>query len=145
MPHFRYSREVGYPRPGLFDIVADVERYPEFMPGWVDARVVEREGDTQTVEQTLGGFGLSWTFRTRVTLTPPEECRIESRDGPFEHLFERWRFQETAPRRTLVSFEADYRLRGWHRRQLARLTFREGFRQALRAFERRADAKLGHQ
>lgn len=143
MAGFSYQRQVPYTREGLFDIVADVERYPDFLPGWRDARILDRHGDELTVRQTLGLAGLRWTFHTRVTLHPPRECLIETDERPFRHLFERWRFEALEERRTLVTFEADYELRDWAMRRFAALTFRHGFRQALHAFERRARARLG--
>lgn len=142
MPQFHYQRQVPFPAEPVFDLVADVERYPRFLPGWREARVVERRDDVLTVEQTLGGWGFSWRFRTRATLDRPWQIRIETREHPFEHLLQIWRFSPVDEVNTLVSLEADYALADLPLRGLVTAVFDRGFRQTLDAFESRAHELL---
>lgn len=142
MPQFQYQRQVPFPAEAVFDLVADVERYPRFLPGWREARVVERRDDVLTVEQTLGGWGFSWRFRTRATLDRPRQIRIETREHPFEHLLQIWRFRPVDEANTLVSLEADYALASLPLHGLATAVFDRGFRQTLDAFESRAHELL---
>lgn len=143
MPEFSYERRLPYPREPVFDLVADVERYPEFLPGWRSSRIVDRSGDRLTVEQTLGGRGFQWRFRTTAALDRPAGIRIETREHPFEFLDQRWRFEAVGDHATRVTLDAAYELRGLPLRRLVALVFDEGFRRTLRAFEARARDKLG--
>lgn len=142
MPRFRYQRQVPYAAGRVFDLVADVERYPQFLPGWQQARIVARQGDVLTVEQSLGGWGFSWRFRTRATFERPTRIRIETREHPFEHLLQVWRFEPAGEDSTLVTLEADYELRDLPLRSVLAVVFDQGFRQTLDAFEARAHELL---
>lgn len=143
MSRFEYERLLPYPCPAVFDLVADVERYPEFLPGCRDARILRREGDLLVVEQELGLRGWSWRFRTHARLERPHRITIRTREAPFDHLHQVWRFGEEAAERTRLSLEVDYRLRNALLRQLATGLFEEGFRRTLEAFEQRARERLG--
>lgn len=138
MPQFRYQRKVPFPAASVFDMVADVERYPLFLPGWRHARIIDRRDDVMTVEQTLGGWGVSWRFRTRATLDKPELIRVETTEHPFEHLLQLWRFKPMDDDNTLVSLDADYALGDLPVRGLLMRVFDQCFRESIDAFERRA-------
>lgn len=142
MPRFEFERRLAYPRAAVFDLVADVERYPEFVPGCREASILRREGDELVVEQELGMRGWSWRFRTHARLERPHRITIETREEPFEHLHEVWRFEEAADARTRVVLEVNYALRSPLLRALATGLFDDGFRRTLEAFERRARERL---
>lgn len=141
MSRFEYERLIPYPCAAVFDLVADVEQYPQFVPGCLAARIVRREGELLVVDQELGLRAWSWRFRTHARLERPHRITIETREDPFDHLHQVWRFSE-ASGGTRVALEVDYALRSPLVRQLATGLFDEGFRQTLRAFERRAHERL---
>lgn len=138
MPHFRHQRRLPYPREAVFDLVADVESYPEFLPGWREARIIERKGDILHVEQVLGAMGLTFRFRTRATLKRPDSIRIETRDHPFRYLEQFWRFKALEKLATLATLEADYAIGNLPLRFMLTGFFDLGFKQTLQAFEGRA-------
>lgn len=142
MPQFTYQRPVPFAAAPVFDIVADVERYPLFLPGWRRARILERHDNVLTVTQTLGGWGYSWDFRTRAVLDRPELIRIETREHPFKHLSQLWRFKPIDEHHTLVSLEADYALADLPLRGLLTAVFDRGIGQTLDAFEKRVHELL---
>lgn len=142
MPKFNYQRRVPFPAGPVFDIVADVERYPLFLPGWRRARILERHDNVFTVEQTLGGLGFSWEFRTRAVFDRPDLIRIESGEHPFRHLSQVWRFKPVDEHHTLVSLEADFALADLALRGLLTTVFERGIGQTLDAFEKRAHELL---
>lgn len=144
MPHFQYQRRVPYSAEPVFDLVADVESYPRFLPGWRQARITDRRDNVLTVEQTLGGWGFSWRFRTWATLDRPRQIRIETTEHPFRHLLQIWRFSPVDQAGTIISLEADYRLADLPLRGLVTAVFDRGFRQTLDAFEARAHELLDH-
>ncbi len=76
----------------VFSIVADVESYPQFVPGCVTARILER-GTKQWTVDNLFGFGPARTrFRSIAELDPPAALTISSRDGPWREFRVQWRF-----------------------------------------------------
>lgn len=77
----------------LFDLVADIERYPEFIPGCWAARITHREAGTLTVHQRLGLGALSLEFSSQAKLERPRNIHICATDGPFEHLSIDWSFR----------------------------------------------------
>lgn len=142
MPQFTYQRRVPFAAAPVFDIVADVERYPLFLPGWQRARILERHDNVLTVAQRLGGWGFNWDFRTRALLERPELIRIETKEHPFKHLYQLWRFKPIDEHHTLVSLEADFALADMALRSLLTTVFERGIGQTLDAFEKRAQELL---
>ncbi len=76
----------------MFDLVADIERYHEFLPGWSPARITQREGNFLTVLQQIDLGVVQLAFESRAELQRPEQLRISSEAGPFRDLLLDWRF-----------------------------------------------------
>ena len=81
MTRHREERMVRTPRAVLFDIVADVERYPEFLPMWRQVRIRQRRGNTYYTDQEIGLGPIRERFMTRTVLAPPEAIEITSEDA----------------------------------------------------------------
>lgn len=100
MPQFETHRPVPHTPDQMFDLVADVERYPEFLP-LCDALVIrnrkERDGKVLLVaDMTVGYKAIRETFTTQVLLNKAERAiDVKYIDGPFKYLDNRWRFQPT--------------------------------------------------
>ena len=144
MPSFETSRRVPFTATQMFDVVADVERYPQFLPlceGLV-VRARERQGTESVLVATMTvGYGaIRESFTSRVTLRPEQgEIRVAYLDGPFSHLDNRWRFQD-ADGGSRVDFFIDY---AFSSRMLALLmgaVFDRAVRKYTSAFEARAHA-----
>jgi len=86
-----------YSSAQIFDLVADIERYPEFLNGCVEARVLSDDGHTVTARLGLSRAGLSHSFVTRNTMVPHDQIELALVDGPFEHFEGRWSFTALAP------------------------------------------------
>jgi coenzyme Q-binding protein COQ10 len=95
----------------LFDIAADIEHYPQFVPGWTSARIVERHGDTLNVEQVVGFGPACLEFYSTAVLSRPKRLEIRSTDMPFERLSLLWLFTTLPLRGCLVRLAADFVLR----------------------------------
>lgn len=90
---------IWYSAQEMFDLVADVDRYPDFLP-WCDrARVVERDEAGMKAEVGISFGGIRQTFTTRNEHTPPREIRLKLVSGPFSSLEGRWQFLPVAPGR----------------------------------------------
>jgi coenzyme Q-binding protein COQ10 len=126
----------------LFDLVADVPRYPEFLPWCMAARVRRREAPNVEIDELAIGFGLFHEkFVSRVVLTSddPDGLRIETIgiEGPFRTLSSRWKFQPH-PGGTLIDFSLEFEFRSRLLQHTVRMLFAEAVKRMVAAFEARA-------
>lgn len=104
MTSIERSALVPYSAEQMFRLVDDIERYPAFMQGCIDARVLERTESEVIGELTLGKAGIRRSFSTRNHLQPPHRMEMELVEGPFSDFSAIWTFDvlsETACRVTL--------------------------------------------
>ncbi len=146
MPSFRNERRVRHRAEQMFDLVADIESYPEFVPLCTHARVRNRRPDAHGRETLLSEMSVGYkmireTFTTRVVLDKPRlRILVEYIDGPFSHLENIWTFRDEAETgRSLVSFFIDYEFRSRTLGVLMGSMFDAAFRKFSQAFEERAD------
>lgn len=96
MPTHTVSRLLPWTCSQLFDLAADVEHYPDFIPGWREVRILERSGDRLKVEQCLGLGPVQHCFTSEALLERPRRVVVSSRHGPFRTLQIEWRFNPDA-------------------------------------------------
>ena len=126
----------------LFDLVADVPRYPEFLPWCTAARVRKKEGPNVEIDEIAIGFGpFHEKFVSRVGLTPddPEGPGIETTgmEGPFRALTSRWQFRPH-PTGTEIVFSLEFEFRSRLLQHTVRVLFAEAVKRMVAAFEARA-------
>ena len=126
----------------IFQIVADVHRYPEFLPWCVGARILTRDEGKLTADLTIGFKMFRETFRSEVTLERPEKVEVRYLDGPFRYLNNTWRLK-AVPGGTEVDFFVDFEFRSKLLQAVIGTVFNEAVRMMVRAFERRAMALYG--
>ncbi len=147
MPQFSDKRRVRHAAAEMFDLVADVERYPEFVP-MCEALTVrsrrERDGRTALVaDMTVGYKAIRETFTTQVLLKPDEKAiDVKYIDGPFKYLSNAWRF-EPADGGCNVCFFIDYEFKSRILGAVMGAMFDRAFRMFSEAFEKRADVIYG--
>ena len=141
------TRRLSYTAAEMFDLVADVACYPEFLP-WTAAAHVRSVEDHGEFKEMLADLQISFklfreSFGSRVRLWETER-RIETSylSGPFKRMDSTWRFRD-APGGCEVSFETDFEFRNRLLQAAAGVFFHEAMRQVVRAFERRAAALYG--
>lgn len=110
MPEFRVTRIVDRPRDLVFAVIADVERYSEFVPGFSDAQSRRTGEGTLEVMQRVGFKSLTVSFRSIARLEPPERIRIHSHDWPFRQLSQEWLLDEIGDGTTRVVLSTRYAL-----------------------------------
>ena len=131
----------------MYDLVADIERYPEFLPWTAAARIRARRdaGDHQLVEADLViSFKVfRERFGSRVRLWPGRR-RIETEylDGPFRYLHSHWQFTDCA-QGCEVDFAVDFEFRNAVLQKVIGVVFNEAMARIVRAFEARAEALYG--
>jgi coenzyme Q-binding protein COQ10 len=137
MPTHAEKRILRYTPEQLFDMVADVRRYPEFLPWCVGARVISRDGDELVADLTIGFKMFRESFRSEVTLERPNHVHVRYLNGPFRYLNNHWRFHPH-PLGTEVDFFVDFEFRSRLLQAVIGTVFNEAVRLMVRAFERRA-------
>jgi coenzyme Q-binding protein COQ10 len=130
MPTHAERKILRYTPEQLFDLVADVRRYPEFLPWCVGARVLSREEQELVADLTIGFKMFRETFRSQVTLDRPGHVHVR-------YLNNHWRFNPHS-HGTEVDFFVDFEFRSRLLQAVIGTVFNEAVRLMVRAFERRA-------
>lgn len=141
MPRHNETRHLPYTPEQMFDLVADVQSYDQFLP-WVSAIRVRSNSQTEMVADMIVGFkGLRETFTSRVRKVRPESVHVDYLDGPLKHLSNDWAFRSDGKGGVLVDFEVDFAFKNRLFEAIAGQMFDIALRKMIGAFEERA-AKL---
>lgn len=143
MPGVHEIRRLPYSAEQMFDLVADVGRYAEFLP-WVVATRVKSDSETEMVADMLVGFNaLREKFTSRVEKRRPEEIRVHYVDGPLRDLDNVWVFRSLGADACEVEFSVNFTFRNILFEKLAGQYFDRAFRKMVAAFETRAAELYG--
>jgi len=143
MPHHAETRHLPWTPEQVFDLVADIERYPQFLP-WIQAlRIVRRDGHVLTADMVIGFKMVRERFTSRVALTRPERIHVDYVSGPLKYLKNDWSFRSAPEGGCLVDFSVDFEFKSRMFERLAGIFFHEAFRRMVGAFETRAAAVYG--
>jgi len=146
MPTHAEKRVLPYRPEQLFNLVADIERYPEFLPWCVACRVRERDGEVIWGDLMVGFKVFRETFSSKVTLHRPGRIDVEYVDGPFRYLNNHWLFEPVEDgTATEIDFYIDFEFRSRMLQAVAGAVFNEAVRRMVSAFEARAHAVYGEQ
>ena len=149
MPRFSNKRRVQHRADQMFDLVADVERYPEFVPLCQALKIRQRKPNPDGTETVVADMTVSFklvreSFRGRVTLDKPKlQILVEYLQGPFSHMQNRWTFKPTGEQSCEIEFYIDYEFRSRMLGMLMGSMFDAAFRRFATAFETRADRVCG--
>jgi len=149
MSQFSTTRRVRHSATNMFDLVADVERYPEFVPLCRELKLRERRAAEAGTEVVIADMTVAYkfvheSFRSRVTLDKPNlQILVEYLEGPFSHLENRWSFRPTGEKSCEVEFFIAYEFRSRALGLLMGSMFDAAFHRFATAFERRADCVYG--
>jgi coenzyme Q-binding protein COQ10 len=153
MPQFSAKRRVPYSASRMFDLVANVEEYPEFVPLCTAMRVLSRQEKKQgegsgisvvVAEMTIAYKLIRQTFTSRVTLDRSNlEILVDYLKGPFTHMRTRWVFHAFGDDACDVEFFTEYEFRSRTFAALMGAMFDAVFRRMVSAFEKRAAALYG--
>jgi coenzyme Q-binding protein COQ10 len=140
VPSHRERRELPYSPEQMFDLVADVARYGEFLP-WVAGVRVRSDSEHEMVADLIVGFkGLRERFTSRVNKHRPDHIHVDYLDGPLRHLSNEWRFERKTDGGSIVDFTVDFAFRNSLFERLAGQVFDRALRKMTQAFEERANA-----
>ena len=152
MRRFETTHTVGHSAREMFDLVVDVERYPEFMPLCESLSVIShnRQGamDIIVADMAVGYKSISETFRSRVEANHDKlEVMVRYIEGPISHLENRWRFTDAPPESSgqgsEIDFFLEYEFRNLALQMLMGTMFDKAFSKFVSAFETRATQVYG--
>ena len=143
MPTHAEVKTLPYTPEQMFDLVADIDRYPDFLPWCLDANVWERNENEVLADLVIGYGPVREKFTSRVTLERPGHIHVEYLKGPMKHLSNHWRFLPHNPDACVVDFFVDFEFRNPILRQLMGVFFNEAVRRMVSAFEARAKQLYG--
>jgi coenzyme Q-binding protein COQ10 len=148
MPKYTTERRVGHSAADMFDLVADVESYPCFVPLCerlaVRGRTTANDKHILVADMTISFKLFRETFTSRVTLDRPGlKIAATYLDGPFRHLDNRWSFDPLSENASIVRFSIDYEFRSRTLSAVMGTVFDRAFRKFADAFETRADEVYG--
>jgi len=149
MPKFNSRRLVNHSAPQMFDLVADVERYPEFVPLCSALKVRQRTAKPDGTEIIICDMTVSFklvreAFTSRVTLDRANlKILVEYLQGPFSNLENRWTFEPKSETSCDVGFYLAYEFKSRMLAMLMGTMFDTAFKRFAAAFEKRADMIYG--
>ena len=147
MPTHAETKTVAYTPEQLFDLVADVDKYPAFLPWCVAAKVRSRTAEEEIADLTIGFGPFRESFTSRVTLHRPNLIKVSYENGPFRYLNNQWKF-EPDPRGCRVNFFVDFEFKSRLLQAAIGVVFNEAVRRMVNAFLKRArdvyGAPAGH-
>ena len=148
MPHFEKQHPVAHSADDMFELVADIEEYPEFVPlcQALEIRQTREKAGREILiaDMTAGYKKVRESFTCQVVLNrEANEIQASYIDGPFKYLDNRWRFEPTGEGRCIVHFTLDYEFKSRALQMLMGSMFDRAFGRFVQAFEERADALYG--
>ena len=149
MPTHAEQKVLPYTPRELYDLVAAIENYPDFLPWCIGSRITRREGSVVWADLIVGFGMLRETFTSQVTLCPPHSDDSAGRidvtylNGPFRHLNNHWIFQPTGNGKCRIDFYIDFEFRSHLLQKLMGAVFNEAVRRMVGSFEARARKVYG--
>jgi coenzyme Q-binding protein COQ10 len=138
MPVHSESRIVPYSSEQLFDMVMDIEKYPEFLPWCIGARVNSRTKNGVEADVLIGYKMFREKFSSRVHFTRPKEVEVEYLKGPMRHLHNKWVFKDMKTGQCQIDFYVDFSLKTKMFENLVDQFFQKALVKMINAFELRA-------
>ncbi len=139
MPHHREVKILPYTTDQLFDLVMDIEKYPDFLPWCLSTRVKGAPSEGAVLADVIVGFSMfREKFSCKVVHVRPEKITVEYQGGPMEYLHSHWHFVEMPAGYTEVRFFVDFEFKSKVLQGVASLFINEVVRQMTHSFEKRA-------
>ncbi len=143
MPTHAEQKPLPYAPDQMFNLVADIEKYPEFLPWCVGTRIRSREGNVLVADMVIGYKMFRERFTSRVELTRPDRIDVSYHEGPFKYLNNHWIFMEQPDGTCIVDFYVDFEFRSRLLQKMIGAVFERAVRIMVGAFEERADQVYG--
>lgn len=143
MPTHAEKRELPYKPEDLYSLVADIKKYPEFLPWCIGIRIRKQDTEVVDADMIIGFKMFREKFTTRVTLDPPNRINVEYLNGPFKYLNNHWIFNPVGENACEIDFYVDFEFRSLILQKTIGIFFNEAVQKMINAFEARADQIYG--
>ena len=143
MPKHAEKRVLPHSAEQMFDLVADVGKYPDFLPWCIGARVFDQTEDVLYADLILGYKVFREKFRSKVDLYRPDRIEVTYMNGPMKYLHNHWGFTDNADGTCTIDFHIDFEIRNKLFQQMMGAFFMEGVQRMVQAFEARANDLYG--
>lgn len=143
MPKFTDQKVLPYSPEQMFSLVADVERYPEFLPWLVDVKVTDSSPEELTAVSKIGYKYFRESYTSKVTMDRPTRIDVQATRGPFKKLDTTWTFTELDDQNITVDFFIDFEFDSPILSSLMTTVFEDAAHQMIAAFEVRAHELYG--
>ena len=143
MPTHAEKRHLPYTHKQLYDLVADVESYPQFLPWCRGCRITRREGNIFYADLIIGYKMLRESFSSRVTSLESDHIHVEYLSGPMKYLSNHWRFLPEDDGTCTIDFYVEFEFKNPLLQNLINMFFNEAVKRMVSAFEARAAELYG--
>jgi coenzyme Q-binding protein COQ10 len=143
MTTYAERRPVRYSAEQMYGLVADVERYPEFLPWCLAAKIRQHEGSVIYADLVIGFRMVRERFTSRVALQPGHRIDVSYAEGPFRYLENHWIFEPTPDGGCIIDFHVDFEFKNRMLQKIITVLFNEAVRRMVAAFESRARQLYG--
>ncbi len=140
MPTHAEKRHLPYSDRQMFELVANIECYPEFLPWCVGTRIKTRDEEMIVADMVIGYKMFREKFTSRVKLSIPDRIDVIYEDGPFRYLNNHWIFLPQEDGSCVVDFYVDFEFRSKLLQKMIGVVFNEAVKIMVHAFEKRATA-----
>jgi coenzyme Q-binding protein COQ10 len=146
MPTHAERLVVPYTQDQIFDLIADVERYPEFLPWCMAARIRQRPAPNVLVADLVIGYKVfRERFTSHVQLNRPSRIDVKYYEGPFRYLNNHWNLEPQGDGQCVIDFYVDFEFKSRMLQKVIQTLFNEAVQRMVGAFEARAEALYGPQ
>jgi len=143
MPTHSETRILPFTAEQMFSLVMDIEKYPEFLPWCIGARINSRSSNDLEADVLVGYKMFREKFSSRVHFTWPKEIEVEYLKGPMRHLHNKWTFKDLKGSRCQIDFYVDFSLKTKLFESLVDQFFQKALMKMISAFETRAEEIYG--
>ncbi len=144
MPTHSEKRNLPHTREQMYDLVSDVEKYPEFLPWCIELRVKDKRMNQITADMVIGYKMFQEKFTSKVQLKDPDRIDVVYEDGPFKYLNNRWIFIEEDDGSCTIDFFVDFEFKSKLLQNMIGIVFNEAIKIMVKAFEKRACIVYGN-
>lgn len=144
--HFKRSATVPYTPQQMYDLVNDIESYPQFLPWCSDAQIIEQNDDYITATLEVSAAGLTQSFTTRNHIDPPHGIEMQHTKGPFKHLKGVWHFQPSQDGDgCYIELNLTFEVKPGLKARLFSMVFNKAAEKLVSSFTQRAHQLYGEQ
>lgn len=143
MPTHAEIKIVPFSAEQMYDLVADIEKYPEFLPWCIASRIRERKQDFIIADLVIGYKIFKESFASQVRLHPPQRIDVSYEQGPFRYLNNHWKFKDLGENSCEIDFFVDFAFKNHFFQSAIEMFFNEAVSIMMQSFEKRAEQLYG--